>query len=317
MAAPTIEVQVQQTRQLTPLVRELVLQPVAGQLPEFSAGSHIQLHLPVAGRLRINAYSLSRPHAGHRGYRIAVRLQEDSRGGSRHVHQGIAAGQRLRITAPANLFPLHSQARLHILVAGGIGITPFLSYIDELQRRGAAFELHYAHRAGLTDAYAAELAERLGPRFHAYGTDAGRPLDLHAVLHGRPVGSHVYTCGPDRLVQAVQAHARALGWPDARIHSEAFAGAEPGEAFSVLLARSGRRVNVAPEQSLLEALEDAGVAVPNLCRGGVCGQCATRYTAGAAGTVEHRDHFLSAQERNALLMPCVSRACGTALQLDL
>jgi len=309
-----IEVEVAQVRQLTPLVREFTLVPRAGRLPRFSAGSHIQLQLPVGERLLRNCYSLTGDPARSDSYRIAVRLQEASRGGSRHLHESIGVGQRLRITPPANLFALHSRARLHILIAGGIGITPFMAYVDELEQRGAAFELHYAFRTGLSDAYADALRQRLGARFHAYDGGTGPALDLQAVLKGRPVGTHVYTCGPQGLIADVRAQAQALGWADSCVHSEAFAAPEPGVAFSVELVRSQKRIEVAPGQSLLEALEDAGLDIPNMCRGGVCGQCATRHV---GGEVEHRDSVLTAQERAHLLMPCVSRSCGTPVLLDL
>lgn len=309
-----IEVEVAQVRPLTPLVREFTLVPRTGRLPRFSAGSHIQLQLPLGERLLRNCYSLTGDPARSDTYRIAVRLQEASRGGSRHLHEHIAVGQHLRITPPANLFALHSRASLHILIAGGIGITPFMAYVDELTQRGAAFELHYAFRTGLSDAYADALRQRLGARFHAYDSDTGPALDLQAVLTGRPVGTHVYTCGPQGLIAGVRAQAQALGWADSCVHSEAFAAPAPGVAFSVELVRSHQRIKVAADQSLLEALEDAGLDIPNMCRGGVCGQCATRHV---GGEVEHHDSVLTAQERTHLLMPCVSRGCGTPLLLDL
>jgi ferredoxin-NADP reductase len=231
------------------------------------------------------------------------------------MHERVAVGDRLQLSLPHNLFPLHSQASHHVLVAGGIGITPFMAYIAELQARGASFELHYAFRGRLTDAYVEELAERLGERLHAYDSSAGQRLDLAALLAGQPLGTHLYACGPQRLLDGLREQARALGWADSRVHWEAFAAPEPGLPFRVELARSGRHIEVPADLSLLEALEAAGVELPNLCRGGVCGQCATRYLAGA---VEHRDHYLDEGQRADSLMPCVSRgSCASPLLLDL
>lgn len=310
-----LDVRVAAVRQLTPLVREFTLEATHGALPGFSAGSHVQVQIPSEGGVLRNAYSLLGDPADTQRYRIAVRLQEDSRGGSRYLHERVAEGDRLQLSPPANLFALHSQARHHLLVAGGIGITPFLAQIAELERRGASFELHYACRGGLTDAYCTELAERLGERFHAYDSAAGERLDLAAVMAGQPLGSHVYVCGPQRLIDGVRETAASLGWAPGRVHWEAFAGAAPGQPFVAELAGSGRRIEVPAERSLLEALEQAGVEVPSLCRGGVCGQCATRYL---SGVVEHRDSFLGAAEHGDRLMPCVSRGCaGSTLVLDL
>ncbi len=315
-----LDVRVAAVRQLTPLVREFTFEAEGGALPGFSAGSHVVVHMPAAGRTLRNAYSLLGDPADAQRYRIAVRLQEDSRGGSRFMHEQVAAGDRLQLSPPANLFGLNSQAHHHLLIAGGIGITPFLAQIAELERRGASFELHYACRGGLTDAYRDELATRLGARFHAYDASAGERLELTALLRHQPLATHAYVCGPQRLIDGVREAAQGLRWPQGRVHWEAFAGAAPGagapaEPFVAELAGSGRRLEVAADLSLLEALEQAGVAVPSLCRGGVCGQCATRYLRGA---VEHRDSFLAEAERADQLMPCVSRGCaGSTLVLDL
>ncbi|WNW10572.1 PDR/VanB family oxidoreductase [Pseudomonas sp. DTU_2021_1001937_2_SI_NGA_ILE_001] len=304
------EVRVSAARMITPVIRELSLEALNGTLPSFSAGSHVQLHLPNGRR---NAYSLISDPSDTRHYRIAVRRQAQSRGGSRYVHEQLQAGDRLNISPPANLFALHSTARLHILVAAGIGITPFLAHSAELLRRGEAFELHYAYRAGVSDAYVETLRERLGERLHVYESSHHR-LDLTQLLSHRPLGTHVYACGPQALLEALREQSLALGWPPARLHWEAFTAPQPGEPFRVELVRSGRQLEVAAEQSLLEALEAAGVELPNLCRGGVCGQCRTPYL---QGDVQHRDLFLASDERASSLMPCVSRGCGSPILLDI
>lgn len=305
-----LDVRVAAAQLITPVIREIRLQPLAGSLPGFSAGSHVQVQLPNGLR---NAYSLLGDPFDSAQYRIAVRLQDNSRGGSRYLHQQLQVGDHLRISPPANLFPLQGQARLHILIAGGIGITPLLAYCAELLRRGAQFELHYAFRAGLSDAYVDSLSALIGARLHCYDSSQRR-LDLGQLLRDRPLGSHVYACGPQRLLLDLREQAAALGWGDKRVHWEAFAAPEPGLPFRVELARSGRQLEVPAEQSLLEALESAGLEIPNLCRGGVCGQCQTRYL---KGDVEHRDHFLAPHERADSLMPCVSRGCGSPILLDL
>lgn len=136
-----LDVRVTAVRQLTTLVREFTFEAEQGSLPGFSAGSHVLVHLPTPQRSLRNAYSLLGDPAAPQQYRIAVRLQEDSRGGSRFLHEQVKEGDRLQLSPPANLFALHSQARHHLLIAGGIGITPFLAQVAELERRGASFAL--------------------------------------------------------------------------------------------------------------------------------------------------------------------------------
>lgn len=310
-----IEVRVAEVRQLTPVVREFTFEPLQGLLPGFSSGSHVQVHMPLGERTLRNAYSLLSDPRERRHYRIAVRLQDESRGGSRFMHEQVRAGDRLKLSPPANLFAPSSQARHHLLIAGGIGITPFLSYIPELRTRDASFTLHYAFRGGLTDAYRDSLQASLGAQLQTYDAEAGSFLDLSRLLASQALGTHVYVCGPPSLIAAVRDQTSALGWPVSRVHWEVFATPEPGQPFVAHLARSGRSIAVGSDFSLLEALEQAGVEVPSLCRGGVCGQCATRYL---KGEVEHRDAFLAPAERATSLMPCVSRGqCGSALLLDL
>ena len=305
-----LKVQVSAARMLTPVVREFTLTACDGALPGFSPGSHVQVHLPLAEGTVRNAYSLTSDPAHLHHYRIAVRLQDVSRGGSQYLHRQVQVGDTLQLSPPANLFAPHGTARLHILIAAGIGITPFMAYIAALEQQQADFELHYLFRPGLSDAYLDELQQRLGSRLHSYE----RRPDLNRILANRPLGSHVYSCGPQSLLDAVELQARCLGWPPKRVHSEAFKGAQPGQPFDLHLLRSGRRLRVEAEQSLLEALEHAGLQVPNLCRGGVCGQCITRHNGGA---IEHRDSFLSPAEQAEFLMPCVSRGSGPCVSLDL
>ncbi|QIH07455.1 MULTISPECIES: PDR/VanB family oxidoreductase [Pseudomonas] len=308
-----INVRVKDVRVITPVIREFTFEPTESKLPTYSAGSHIQVHIPLEERSLRNAYSLVGDPAQCDTYRIAVRLQSPTRGGSAYMHSEVKVGDMLRLTKPANLFPIHSQGRHHVLIAGGIGITPFLSYIEHLLAQHASFELHYAYRKGLTDAYLDHLQGRLGNKLNLYES-LERPLDVATILRDRPLGCHLYTCGPERLINSVQEQASNIGWPSGRIHWEAFSSAEAGQPFSVKLARGGQILEVKGDESLLEALEAQGFEIPNMCRGGVCGQCVTRFL---DGDVDHRDNFLTSIERSGSLMPCVSRGCGNSLVIDL
>ena len=310
-----LQVRIREVKQLTPIIREFTLEAADQALQPFSAGSHIVLSLPLQGRLLRNAYSLLSDPQDNSQYQIAVRLQEQSRGGSRYLHQQAKAGDLLEVSYPHNLFALHSQARHHILIAGGIGITPFLAYIKSLIATGGSFELHYACRDQLSNAYQNMLQELLQDRLHIYSEHSQRRLNLPVLLAAQPLNSHVYVCGPDRLIEGVQQAAQQIGWSDKRVHWEAFLAPPAGSAFDVHLLHRQQRIHVPSEYSLLEALEAQGVAVPNLCRGGVCGQCAVKYR---SGEVEHHDHYLSDVEKQQLLMPCVSRAKhGCSIELEL
>lgn len=315
---PTLAMRVADIETVTPLIKRFTLVAAeGGDLPGFSAGSHVLVHMTDAAQHYRNAYSLMSAPNDRTSYQIAVRRQEDSRGGSAYLHARVQIGDMLQISPPANLFALDRLAARHLLIAGGIGITPFMSHVAELTAAGTApavFELHYAYRGEAQAAFREQLAAWLGARLHTYDSSLDSYIQPRELLATQPLGTHVYVCGPPDLIESVVATARELGWPDSHVHYEQFAAPQPGAPFTVSCARQGCEIEVAPEQSLLDALEAAGVNVPNLCRGGVCGQCETVLLEGEA---EHRDSYLSAPERARKIMPCVSRARSGRLVLDL
>jgi len=272
MSIDRMRVRVTGIEQVAPKIREFRLQAVEGEPLPFSPGSHVVVEMPATRRPHRNAYSLLSDPRDASSYRIAVRLQEQSRGGSRYMHEQVQMGDELTITPPANFFAPSWQASRHLLIAGGVGITPFMSYLPEMERRGADFELHYLYRSSQTGAYQEQLRAQLGERCHCYDSEAGVRCDLQQLLGAQPLGTHVYICGPESLLAGVRETAQALGWPQSHVHFEAFAAPQPGNSFEVELARSGKTLTVDGETSLLEALEEADVPVTSLCRGGVCGQ---------------------------------------------
>jgi ferredoxin-NADP reductase len=221
------------------------------------------------------------------------------------------------LSHPLNFFALDTRAKKHLMIAGGIGITPFLSQIKQLGHFGGKFELHYAARNRALGAYMGDLKAAHGDRVHLYFDDEGMVIDLKGLLNRQPIGTHLYVCGPKGMIGWVRKTAQAAGWPDHAVHFEEFLAPGTGLAFTAELAKSGKTVTVGTHQSLLEAIEAAGVDAPYMCRGGACGQCETAVIK-CDGTILHRDHWLSAQEQaeGAKIMPCVSRFEGKTLVLD-
>jgi ferredoxin-NADP reductase len=289
-----------------------------GELPAFAGGSHILVALPVHGKSHLNAYSLMGDPAETDAYRIAVRRMPESRGGSHFLHDQARPGQALAISHPVNLFSLARLGRKHLLVAGGIGVTPILAQARQLKRLGARFEVHYAYREPAQAAYAAQLKELAGDGAHFYCDSEGRFMDFKAMLSGQPLGTHVYVCGPEGLRESLFEAGRKLGWPASHLHYEQFVHALKGKPFRTVLKRSGKELTVSPDTSLLEAIEQAGVEAPYLCRGGACGQCETEVLE-FDGELKHHDVYLSAQDKagGRKIMPCVSRLDGKCLVLNL
>lgn len=306
---------VAEVQPLTPLVtRFRFTHPEGKALSLFSGGAHVVVEMPDGDVLRRNAYSLISDPMDGSGYEIAVRREEGGRGGSRFMHR-VQVGDQLRIGAPVNLFALDLRAKKHVMIAGGIGITPFLAQLKQLAKLPMPFELHYAARSRDEAAGIALLPQ--SPQIHVHLSEEGNRLDLGALLANQPLGTHIYTCGPKGLIDAVAETGARLGWPKTVLHSEEFLSPPAGAAFDVTLAKSGVTLTVGPHQSLLEALEAAEIEAPWLCRGGACGQCETNVIA-CDGQIDHHDHWLSEEDRAAQrkIMPCVSRFKGNSLVLD-
>jgi len=317
--AQTLAVEVKAIEQVTPLIKHFTLAAAdGGALPAFSGGSHIIVVMKGAARVHRNPYSLLSSPRDLGTYQIGVRRMEESRGGSHFMHDTVRVGSRLEIAHPVNLFALDKIARKHLLIAGGIGITPFLAMLEDLHGGPVPYELHYSVRSPEHGAFRERLERREAGRLHMYYDSAGDTIDFEGLLSHQPLGTHVYVCGPAAMISRVIATAQACGWPDSHIHSEQFSAPPTGEAFDVYLARSSRAVHVPPDLSLMESIEAAGVEVPYLCRGGVCGFCLTKVLE-LDGELVHNDHYLSEAERakGQSIMPCVSRARCRRLVLDL
>jgi dimethylamine monooxygenase subunit B len=288
-----------------------------GDMPPFSGGSHIVVEMDDHGTRRMNPYSLMSLPSDTKGYEISVRRDDAGRGGSLFMHTHVKPGMEMLISPPVNLFPLDARAKKHLMLAGGIGITPFISQMAQLHAQGGRFELHYSVRSRALGAYVDTLQAHYDDRVHIYIDDQGQAIDLKTLLAGQPFGTHLYVCGPKGMINWVRTTAEAMGWPSGTVHSEEFLAPPVGQPFTVTLAASGKTITVGAAQSLLEAIEAAGVDAPYLCRGGACGQCETDVI-GCDGHIEHNDHWLTDEQKagNRKIMPCVSRFGGKSLVLD-
>jgi ferredoxin-NADP reductase len=317
--AQTIAVKVSAIEQVTPLIKHFKLVPVdGGELPAFSGGSHVIVVMRAAARVHRNPYSLLSSPKRLDAHEIGVRRMEESRGGSHFMHDTLEVGSALEIAHPVNLFGLAKTARKHVLIAGGVGITPFLAQLADLRDGLVPFEMHYSIRSPEHAAFSSRLRELAQDRLALYYDSQGHAIDYEQLLSMQPLGTHVYVCGPAGMIERVKTAARESGWPHSHIHWEQFSAPPTGAAFDAFLARTMITIRVQPDQSLLESIEAAGVEVPYLCRGGVCGFCRTRVLE-LDGELVHNDHFLSDAEKakGTSVMPCVSRARCKRLVLDL
>jgi ferredoxin-NADP reductase len=288
-------------------------------LPPFTAGAHIDLHLP---REMIRSYSLLNAPSDAARYVVAVQRDAQGRGGSSWMHAQPRVGDRLRASLPGNDFALAEEAAHSVFIAGGIGITPILSMLHRLEELGRRWQLHYAGRSPEETAFADTLRAMQGGRGHGevefcFGSSRAERLDIAAIVRNAPADAHLYCCGPSRMIDAfVEACA---GRPAHTVHFERFAAGSAAATeggYEVVLERSGQRLAVAPGKTILDTLLDHAIDVPYACSAGVCGTCRTRVI---AGEPDHRDDYLDAQEKqsNEAIMICCSGSRSKTLVLDL
>lgn len=309
---------VRDTRDVARDVRLIEIVPEAGVRP-YPSGSHLDLTVTVQGLPDVRSYSLvgTKPAAG--AYRIAVKAVADSRGGSRFMH-GLRPGDALAASEPRSHFELAHGRPDYLLVAGGIGITPIVGMAAELVRAGAGFRLLYAGHSRDQMPFVDELAELAGDRLELFVSDQGRRLDLGAEVDRLDPDGELYLCGPVGLRELAMACWRERQRPPARLRFETFAsgGRFAPERFTVRVSEhAGREVAVGPNRTMLDALRDAGVDMMWDCLRGECGLC-TVSVLEAEGELDHRDVFLSDQERDDgdRLVTCVSRAVGGRVTVD-
>jgi ferredoxin-NADP reductase len=317
-----MQLRVSAIRPLTADIRAFeLIDPAGGELPAFAPGAHLKVRvMPDSGVKAARAYSLVGAPQARGRYEIAVLHQRGGQGGSAWMHQAVQVGDLLDIDGPHNAFALAPQAQRSVLLAGGIGITPLLCMARDLVGRGQAVALHYFGRSADAMAYLDDLRALPGLDLQAW---VGLDVDASVATMQRCIGAagpgdHLYVCGPAAMLDAALGIAARQGWPAGQVHHERFgvaAGGAADAAFTVDLRQRGLRIEVARDQSLLDALLAHGVDVAHDCRAGVCGSCLVPV---AAGHILHRDSVLSADDRAGgdLMCACVSRAAGV-LALDL
>ena len=318
----TLTVRVERISRQTPEILSFELtHPWGRALPGYEAGAHIDVHMP-GGFSR--QYSLARWPAGApsnaASYVIGVKREAASRGGSASMHERVREGDLLAISAPRNTFALREEAKHHLLLAGGIGMTPLLAMAQALAARGADFTLCVFARSEEHLAFADALRDpALAPhlRLHLDQGDASQRIDLHSLLADHAPDTHLYVCGPGGFMQAVRE--ASAHWPDDALHAEYFAApananTTTGLPFTLKLAQRGIRVPVAADQTAVDALHEVGIDIPVSCQQGLCGTCVVD---GDGEGAEHRDFCLTGSERRTRVALCCSRAKGQELVLQL
>lgn len=319
MTAGTIDVVVEEIKKESPYVKSFKLKAANGStLPRSSGGAHITTKIR-RGQVNLERhYSLTNDPDETDYYKIAIRRSDESRGGSVYWHDNIKEGDQLEISYPKNHFPLSFSAKHHVLIAAGIGITPFLGMAAELKKKGKSFEIHYAAPSRELCAFYSLLNSEYSNEAHFHFSREGRKMTTE-IMKDHPVGTHVYFCGPEAMVKEYAEAAKSYGYPESNIHFELFTPPETGplHAFQVKLNQSNRVIDIPEGENLLDVLLENNIEAPYSCRIGGCGSCAVDVL---EGEVDHRDVFLTDEEKKEgnVILTCISRGKkGRCLTLDL
>jgi ferredoxin-NADP reductase len=291
-----------------------LVDPDHWELPPFRPGAHIDLHLP--GGL-VRTYSLCNDPADNKRYLVAVKRERDGRGGSAKLHDEVKLGDTIGVSLPRGGLDLNEDVTHFAFVAGGIGVTPFLSAAALLKRTGRPnFTLHLTARG---EPPLRALLAPLMKSGHVVVYDTTRSVrPAVAALIGKPMSGHaVGCCGPESMIDDFEQATR--DWPDQRVHIERFVppvlAADPNaRPYTLALSRSKLEIRVEPGQTMLAALLNLGIDIPASCCGGICGSCRVDWL---EGTPVHRDRVLSPSERERSLMVCVAGSKEDRLVLDL
>jgi ferredoxin-NADP reductase/nitrite reductase/ring-hydroxylating ferredoxin subunit len=293
------------------------LESIGDPLPTYQPGAHIDVHLPNG---LIRQYSLTNGPGEGTDYRIGVKLEPTSRGGSSCLHETVREGDVLAISAPRNNFPLRRDAVKTILIAGGIGITPLLAMAQTLAKDRLAYELHCFAQSTEHLAFASLLDQLGGGVIRHLGLSPDETgSTLMELLADYDSSSHVYVCGPGPMLEAARKIAADAGWPDDAVHFEYFKNTTRIDAtstFEIRLARSALTLDVPGGTTILEVLRANGVPMVSSCEQGACGTCRVKVL---EGEPDHQDVHLNNSEKAAgdCLMTCVSRAKSGHLVLDI
>ena len=288
-----------ETSTVTAFVLESVEDIPEADVVPVEPGSHVRVKL--GGKL-VRAYSVV--GGTSRRFELGIALDPDSRGGSKYMHEDTKEGDVLTFSRITASFPLAEEADKHIILAGGIGITAFLAAAQHLERTRQQFALHF----GVSDEvpFASQISA-LGSNASIYRKSLGQRMDLDRIVSRADSNTHIYICGPERLLSAVQATAKKYNLPESAIHFEQFTVTTSGDPFTAELKQSGRTVEVGATETLLDALKAVGMDIDSSCEVGNCGTCRVEV---CGGRVAHKGTGLLEEEKAGAMLSCVSRGVG-------
>lgn len=286
----------------------LEAQEVDESLPGMMLGAHARLKLPNG---LIRTYSIVSGDESGVGmcnkFELGIALDENTRGGSQYIHDKVNVGDIIPVGRITTDVKFGSMGSNHVFIMGGIGVTAFIGIIQKVHQVNYSFAAHYAVRTTEEAAY----LDRMAPfrdSVVVYDKSKGERMDIPKITSTMPWNSHLYICGPSRMMTAAQEAVNKSDMPPDEVHYEAFSADTTGDPFEVEVANKGGKVlKVGEEDTLLEVLRREVEDTPSSCEVGNCGTCKVSLK---SGRVDHRGHALLPEEQKDAMLSCVSRGIG-------
>lgn len=314
----SINLVVKNVSQITDKIHLFEFADVMGAtLPSYCAGAHIDFDLGETGSRSYSLIDWEQPDQPPKTYSIAIQREETGLGGSMKMHE-LSIGHKIACSTPSNDFRLADVEAPSLLLAGGIGITPIISMMAQLDDQGRSYQGHYTGRNQNLMAFIPQIQENFAKNLSLYFDDQN-PLDLQYLFADIDPATQCYLCGPKGMIEAAKSAAVSNGLSDKNIHFELFAAPDTqsgDQPFEVELKSTGNIYIIPVGKTIVDVLENEGIDVMYDCQRGDCGICQTDVI---SGTPDHRDVVLSKDERAAgnVMQICVSRAKSARLVLDI
>ncbi|CAF9917903.1 MAG: hypothetical protein GOMPHAMPRED_001409 [Gomphillus americanus] len=290
----------------TPRIVKLTLEAVKldPEARSITSGSHVSIKLPNG---LVRSYSVVSSKSGN-DFELGIALTNASRGGSKHIHGSVHVGTILPVMITRRTFPNAPAASNHCFVVGGIGLTAFLALMEKMRAINFNFTMHYAVRSTQDVPFTSRL-DKLAEHVIVYDKSKGQTMDVRLIMSSLPWNSHVYVCGPPRMMDNAQAAAQEVGLTDEEVHYEAFQADVGGDPFEAkVLNRDGKVVQISGTDSLLQVLRrEFGDDVASSCEVGNCGTCKVKVN---CGRIEHKGTALSSEDKKDHMLSCISRGIG-------
>lgn len=292
----------------TKTTKTLRLVPVQGYLPPFQAGQYLSLVVEIGGVVTSRDYSISSSPSQIGYFDITVRRVGDGFV-SEHLLDETRPGDEFTSSAPAGNF--HYNPLIHgselIFIAGGSGITPFMSMIREVTARGLDRRIHLFYGSQSPDdiVFGQEIEDL--SRRHANFTCTtviseppsgyrGHTGFITARLMKETLGDlsakMFFLCGPEAMYAFCRKELEQEAIPDRKIRIEMYGPPrnitacqgwpehiDAGATVSVSM-KGGKTITVRITEPLMNSLERCGIVIPSLCRSGECSLCRTKLLKG-------------------------------------